>query len=102
MAENKRFQSRVVNKHDVESNWNRATSFVPMQGEIIVYDVDELHDYERFKIGDGITKVGELPFYLEHELDTIIAQMSILANAMPIISYNDENLIITKGINLNI
>lgn len=58
----KRWYSRVVHKHDVESNWQRALSFVPMKGEIVVYDTDETYSYERFKIGDGITTINALPF----------------------------------------
>lgn len=53
--------TRVVQKHDLESNWN-STNFIPKQGEIIVYDVDDNYNYERLKIGDGITSVNFLPF----------------------------------------
>ena len=61
MAE-KNIKSRIIHKHDVESNWLLATNFTPKQGEIIVYDTDLNHNYERFKIGDGIHNVNELPF----------------------------------------
>lgn len=61
MAE-KNIKSRVVHKHDTESNWSKATTFIPKQGEIIIYDIDSNHSYERFKIGDGVTKVNSLPF----------------------------------------
>lgn len=57
------FNSRIVHKHDVEANWLKAVNFTPKQGEIIVYDIDDAHNYERFKIGDGNTLVSELPFY---------------------------------------
>lgn len=64
MSENeKRLNGRIVNKHDIEANWLKATNFTPMLGELIVYDVDENHDHERIKIGDGVTNVNELPFY---------------------------------------
>ena len=33
-----------------------------MIGEIIVYDADDTYSYPRFKIGDGIHNVNELPF----------------------------------------
>ena len=62
MANEKNINSRIVHKHDTEANWNKATNFSPKQGEIIVYDVDANYSYERFKIGDGIKKVNELPF----------------------------------------
>lgn len=54
--------TRVVNKHDTEAKWNAATTFVPKQGEIIIYDKDSNYDYERIKIGDGSTVVSSLPF----------------------------------------
>ena len=54
--------TRVVNKHDIEANWKKATTFIPKQGELIVYDIDNTHSYERFKIGDGKTLVNNLPF----------------------------------------
>lgn len=89
MAETeKNIKSRVVNKHDLEINWEKATTFIPKQGEIIIYDRETLANglimpnvvtdqsgnsllssgrttpftYERFKIGDGIKLVGDLPF----------------------------------------
>lgn len=58
--------TRVINKHDTETNWNKATAFIPKKGEIIVYDVDSTHSYERIKVGDGTTVVTALPFSLEH------------------------------------
>lgn len=61
MAE-KKLNIRLINKHDVEANWLKATNFIPKKAEIIVYDVDENYGYERFKIGDGETLVSELPF----------------------------------------
>ena len=54
---NKTFQGRIVQKHDTKANWDKATNFVPLKGEIIVYD-----DLKKIKIGDGTTKVGDLAF----------------------------------------
>lgn len=74
MAE-KNIKSRIVHKHDVELNWNKATNFIPKQGEIIVYDIDSNHGYERIKIGDGATNVINLPFAIStltnDEIDAI-------------------------------
>ena len=53
--------SRIVLKHDTENNWNNS-SIIPMQGEFIIYDQDEIYNYPRFKIGDGFTQVKMLPF----------------------------------------
>ena len=58
----KSFKSRIIHKHDIAENWEKATSFIPLQGEIIVYDIDENYNYERIKIGDGVTNVNDLPF----------------------------------------
>ena len=54
--------TRIKNKHDTEEHWNSATNFVPLAGEIIVYDVDSNYSYPRFKVGDGTTTVVALPF----------------------------------------
>ena len=70
MATEKNISSRIINKHDTEVNWNKAINFIPKAGEIIVYDRDETYDYERFKIGDNVTSVINLPFYLENQLLT--------------------------------
>ena len=59
----KTIKSRIVHKHDSETNWNRATNFVPKQGELIIYDTDTNHSYARVKIGDGTTNVSLLPFF---------------------------------------
>ena len=61
MAE-KNMKARIVHKHDIESNWLLATNFTPKQGEIVVYDIDDNYSYERFKIGDGVQNVNDLPF----------------------------------------
>ena len=72
----KTLKARLVNKHDIEVNWLKS-SFVPKQGELVVFDIEvdadgnalELpegrttpYSYERIKIGDGITNVNDLPF----------------------------------------
>lgn len=82
----KNIKVRIQNKHDLEFNWLQAT-FVPLQGELIIYDIEVdanghvltkpvngvnvpllpanrtvPYTYERFKIGDGITSINNLPF----------------------------------------
>ena len=57
----KNIKARIVHKHDIEANWLKS-SFIPKQGEMIVYDVDSTYSYERVKIGDGVTNVSSLPF----------------------------------------
>lgn len=77
---NKTFQGRIIQKHDTKANWDKATNFVPLKGEIIVYD-----DLKKIKIGDGTTKVGDLTFI----------------NNLPIAT-NDVLGGIKKGNNINI
>lgn len=65
MSNPKTIKTRIVNKHDTEANWNASgvkDTFVPKQGEMVVYDIDSTHISERIKIGDGTTAVGSLPF----------------------------------------
>lgn len=69
------FNARIVHKHDTETNWLKATNFTPKQGEIIVYDVDSTHTYERFKIGDGVTNVNSLPF-ISTDVDAALSATS--------------------------
>ena len=50
-------KTRIIQKHDSSANWAKATTFVPLKGEIIIYD-----DLGKVKIGDGVTKVNDLQF----------------------------------------
>ena len=61
MAE-KTLNTRIQMKTDPEANWNKATNFIPKNGEIIIYATDATHSYQRLKVGDGTKKVNELPF----------------------------------------
>lgn len=52
-----------VAKHDTEANWNEVEdTFIPLAGEVIVYDVDDNNENVRLKVGDGSSPIGELPF----------------------------------------
>lgn len=53
----KTLKTRLKQKRDSSANWNKATNFTPLAGEIIVYS-----DLNMIKIGDGATKVSALPF----------------------------------------
>lgn len=68
----KTLSARVIHMHDVDTNWNKLPTFIPKQGEVIVYDPDETHTYPRFKIGDGKTTLVNLPFGAENALDGVI------------------------------
>ena len=102
--------SRIQNKHDTEQNWNAAINFIPKQGEIIIYDIDENYSYERLKIGDGIQTVNNLKFLptktsqLENDSD-FVSQAQVKAMVQSLNSDRvlrfyciEEVTIITNGI----
>ena len=83
---NKIIKTRIQHKHDYEVNWIKAVDFVPLKGEIIIYDAEteelfasqyadltdeqkatirrsEAITYVRTKIGNGVDTVTDLPFY---------------------------------------
>ena len=49
-------EQRTIKK-DTTENWNKAKNFIPKENEVIIYI-----DTEQQKIGDGKTKLNELPF----------------------------------------
>lgn len=51
------YKTRIQQKHAPSEDWAKATNFIPLDGEIIIYT-----DLNRFKIGDGVTKVNNLKF----------------------------------------
>lgn len=76
----KQINARVLQKHDTAENFEKATGFTPMLGELIIYDPDDSHSYERFKVGNNEDIVHELPFWdevveliTESDIDTICA-----------------------------
>lgn len=66
MSQNK-IKTRIQHKHDLEVNWQKAVNFVPLDGELIIYDkeIDSSGNVikpERVKIGDGVNNVNDLAF----------------------------------------
>lgn len=82
---NKAFKGRIQNKHDTLANWTTAhnNNFIPLDGELIVYD-----DLNKVKIGDGITKVGDLP-YLNLDEDDI---QILINNILEELDYEDASI----------
>ena len=79
MANEKEISTRIQLKNDTEANWKKsvlttdnsmgtkeaiegARSFVPRNGEVIIFKADENYSFPRIKIGDGVTNVLSLPF----------------------------------------
>lgn len=59
----KRIKGKAVLKHETESDW-ALSSYVPDDGEMVLYDEDATHNYKRAKYGNGTDKVKDLPFAL--------------------------------------
>jgi hypothetical protein len=98
----KKIFTRISQKHDLEVNWLKAENFVPMQGELIVYDIEvdvdgntltdnngllmlpegraKPYTYERFKIGDGIKTVTDLPFIVDEAVGNIGTDNDIISD----------------------
>ena len=66
-------QTRIQLKRDTKANWNTATGFIPLRGEVIIYEDFAQYEVEEYgetvvknipniKIGDGTTFVQDLPF----------------------------------------
>lgn len=66
-------QTRVQNKHDIKANWDKATNFIPLAGEIIIYD-----DLNRIKIGDGESYLKDIKYIDE----TCVQFINELTNKM--------------------
>lgn len=63
MASNKEFKTRIQHKIDTPENWAKATNFIPLNGEIIVYSYPAEDGLQsKIKIGDGSSYLANLPF----------------------------------------
>ena len=49
-------KENTIIKKDTSENWGKAKNFIPKENEIIIYTDAGM------KIGDGKTKLNELPF----------------------------------------
>ena len=52
---------RIRSKHDTTANWNNAVGFIPMPGEIIIYDDYETKTYTVEEYGELVTKTVNIP-----------------------------------------
>lgn len=66
----KEIKVRTQQKNDTSTNWAKATTFVPLKGELIVYT-----DIGQFKVGDGVTSVVNLPYKDVEYTDTEIENL---------------------------
>lgn len=53
--------ARIKIKHDTTENWNNARGFIPLAGEIIVYDDYEVKTWTTEEYGETVTKTANIP-----------------------------------------
>lgn len=112
MAKNTTLKTRIQNRHDTEANWTTASNatkpFIPLKGEIIVYDPDTTNTSPRVKIGDGVTKVGNLAFvggnisnFVTTDTEQTISSLKSFSQGINVNGVNDKfgNNLITVGSN---
>ena len=92
----KNLKTRIQNKHDTEANWAKATTFKPLAGELIIYDKDSNNAKPRFKIGDGITTVTNLPF-LAIDYDGRITVLESTVNGLGTAAQKDVGFFATAA-----
>lgn len=83
MADPKIVKARQRQKTDTTANWEKAANFVPLKGEIIVYQDSGVAP--KFKIGDGTSTVGDLKFVsgglTSEDIDTTLSKSGKAADA---------------------
>ena len=88
--------SNFINKHNTQAVWDAMTDYIPDKGEIIVYDIDDNADHERFKIGDGVRTVSKLPFYMVDQINAIMTEIMTELSKKVEASVEEHTLILTN------
>lgn len=78
------YNTRIRMKSDTTENWNNQRTFIPMNGEIIIYtdyhkkvnDDGKIINIPAIKIGDGNSYGVDLPFVDDDIRDKIIEHIS--------------------------
>lgn len=80
----KTLKTRIQNKRGTTAEWATGTApnFVPLDGELVIYK-----DVNKIKIGDGSTKVGDLPFVASNGLDALTYSGVINVDTIPQIDH---------------
>lgn len=94
----KPLNARILHKHSPGVDWDKAVNFIPMSGELIIYDADEEQILPRLKIGDGVTLVNDLAYTLgplpdENDILDVLFAIGVLSAAADEVGsvYTDEN-----------
>lgn len=58
-------KSNAIIKTDTAENWEKAKNYIPDSFTIVVYEFENAPP--KIKIGDGIHKVGDIPFLIQQK-----------------------------------
>lgn len=108
MSIDKLIQTRIVQKHAQETDWD-ASTLVPLKSELLIYDNDENHNFPRFKVGNGTSLAKDLPFLLTNpvfvgtkvEYETADAAGLVPVGAIVIITDDETTTTDTSGTSSN-
>lgn len=53
--------ARIKSKHDTTANWNNAIGFIPLPGEVIIYDDYQTKTWTEQEYGETVTKTKLIP-----------------------------------------
>lgn len=53
--------TRIKLKHDTTENWDNARGFIPMAGEVIIYDDYQTRTWTEQEYGETVTKTINIP-----------------------------------------
>ena len=99
----KTMKGRISNKHGTEEYWilsvyksiedqsesnKRDNPFIPLAGELIIYDPDLIYKYPRFKYGNNTDNVVDLPFVVEDTIEK--AQLNLATEEKTVVGAINE------------
>jgi hypothetical protein len=65
-------KARISQLSKTESEWALLQDFVPLQGELIIFSPDRQYRYSRLKVGDGTSKLNDLPFFIDYSINDFL------------------------------
>lgn len=71
--DNINLKTRILLKNGIEADWDMVENFIPLKGEMIIYNADENHSSPRIKVGNGIDIPRNLPFINSTAIDGLVA-----------------------------
>ena len=87
------FKTRIQSKNGTEAEWDLATNFIPLKGEVIIYNTDGENTFPRIKIGDGETPVTHLSFANEEISDAEIDEICGVITISNVLAENSWDVI---------